>query len=181
MRKLSKGQVEKRDKLVDDVRVAGDAFEQEVTRFNDTRQEVWEAFQAAMSAAQHAADEEIEALEAQAIADLETYNKAETGFSEVEKAHGALCDAVATLRDFRDEVAAEMRDYYDDKSERWQQSDAGADYETWVDAWECADLDDPDGCLFTELDSEDESAYRKGVIDDSAMDSLGLDDLAAAP
>lgn len=181
MRKLSKVQQEKRDKLVDDVRVAGDAYEQDVTHFNDARQEAWEAFRAAMDAAQRGPDEEIEALEAKAIVDLEAYNTAETNFAEVEKAHGALCDALAVLRDFRDEVAAETRDYYDDKSERWQQSDAGSEYEAWVDAWECADLDDPDGDVFTELDPEDESAYRKGVLDGSAMDALGLDDLATAP
>lgn len=181
MRKLSKVQQEKRDKLVDDVRVAGEAYEQNITDFNDARQEAWEAFQAAMGAAQRAPDEEIRALEAKALASLDTYNKNQPGFDEVEKAHGALCDDLATLRDFRDELATEMREYYDDKSERWQQSDVGADYETWVDAWECADLEDPDAYTFPELDPDDETAFRRGMLDGSAVDTLGLDDLTAAP
>lgn len=78
---------------------------------------------------------------------------------QLDSAHDAICQAVdayneelaeysgkvQALRDYRDELVAEMQCYYDEKSERWQDGEKGAAYQTWIDEWETLDIpDDPE-------------------------------------
>lgn len=44
--------------------------------------------------------------------------------------------------DFRDSVTAEMAGYADEKSQRWQESEAGSEYQEWRAAWENLDVED---------------------------------------
>ena len=37
---------------------------------------------------------------------------------------------------FREQVAADQQSYIDDRSEKWQESDAGQAYEAWKQEWE---------------------------------------------
>ena len=65
---------------------------------------------------------------------------------------------IARARHFVEEIAAELRDEYDQKSERWHESDAGQQAEAMIQAWENASLEDvepvvlllPDRPLFKE-------------------------------
>lgn len=50
----------------------------------------------------------------------------------------ALEDYNATLEEaeqFREEVHADMETYWDERSEKWQEGDAGSDYSDWKDSW----------------------------------------------
>lgn len=44
---------------------------------------------------------------------------------------------------FRQEVADEQEDYFNGRSETWQEGDKGSAYTDWMDAWSC-DLDPAD-------------------------------------
>lgn len=64
-------------------------------------------------------------------------------------------DATSKFNDFRESVAGDMRSYYEEKSEKWQEGDNGQAYSRWLDAWEeeleemelgeeCPELSNPD-------------------------------------
>lgn len=75
---------------------------------------------------------------------------------KLEVAHNTICEAVEAyneelteynakvqeLRDYRDELLADMQCYYEEKSERWQEGEKGAAYQTWMDEWENLDIPD---------------------------------------
>jgi hypothetical protein len=42
---------------------------------------------------------------------------------------------------FRDEVVSEMDTYYDERSEKWQETDAGSSYQDWKGQYEALDID----------------------------------------
>jgi hypothetical protein len=42
---------------------------------------------------------------------------------------------------FRDEVVGEMETYYDERSEKWQETDAGSSYQDWKSQFEALDID----------------------------------------
>ena len=70
----------------------------------------------------------------------EIANKA---FSDVEAARIAFNEIISKARDFADEVGADIQAYAEEKSEKWQESEAGGGrYTDWQRAWE--DLDLPD-------------------------------------
>lgn len=69
-------------------------------------------------------------------------------------AHGKLCDAVnesnaaiANLRDWLTSAAEEARNEWDDRSEKWQEGDAGQSANEWIEKVEAAgerdDIDEP--------------------------------------
>ena len=62
-------------------------------------------------------------------------------------------DALHEAESFRQEIADDLRSYYDDKSERWQEGDTGEQYAEWVEAWEEADFS-----LYTDLGPADTDA-----------------------
>ena len=49
--------------------------------------------------------------------------------------------AVEEAKAFAERIAEEMTNYFDDRSEKWQDGDAGGEYQSWKDEWENADLD----------------------------------------
>lgn len=52
-------------------------------------------------------------------------------------------EALANAREFCEGVASEMESYYDERSEKWQDGDAGSNYSAWKDAWDdAANADD---------------------------------------
>lgn len=60
----------------------------------------------------------------------------ETAFAEVEKAQEDYNAIVGTAEEFRDEVNSAQSDYFEDKSEGWQEGGAGSAYSEWKDSWE---------------------------------------------
>jgi hypothetical protein len=66
----------------------------------------------------------------------------------------ALNEAIGETNDFRIEVHSDMEAYQGEKSERWQESNAGVEYQEWMDQWEGEidevnidepeDIDEPD-------------------------------------
>ena len=54
----------------------------------------------------------------------------------------AYNNTLKNVRDFVDEVVDRMQAYHGERSEDWQESDAGSAYQEWTDAWETADFDD---------------------------------------
>jgi hypothetical protein len=103
-----------------------------------------------------------ELLEA-AFAAREALNAAVARFNElmaqewagVEKEAEALNAAISDLTSFRDEVMQSMEDYAGERSEKWQESEAGQNYAAWMEQWEGlrvdevelerpADVDEPD-------------------------------------
>lgn len=44
-------------------------------------------------------------------------------------------DAVSNAESLREEIASDLQSVYDDKSERWQESDAGQNLSSMIDEW----------------------------------------------
>ena len=63
------------------------------------------------------------------------------------------------LREFRDRLVDRFNNEFDEKSERWQESDKASDVRSFIDEWENADFDDPDldNLLELELEEHDET------------------------
>jgi hypothetical protein len=63
----------------------------------------------------------------------------------------AYNEILAELETFRDELVGDMETYYDERSEKWQEGDAGSNYQSWKDAWEGLSVD-----VVDEVDHPDE-------------------------
>lgn len=59
-------------------------------------------------------------------------------------------DIINSVNEFVEDIKQRQQDYFDDRSETWQESDRGCDYESWKDEWdsfteleemECPDFD----------------------------------------
>jgi len=71
----------------------------------------------------------------------------ETAWEEFEEKHGALAEAIgeynlalASVIEWRDGIIQEMSDYQAERSDKWQEGDAGQAYQEWIDEWEGLDL-----------------------------------------
>lgn len=51
-------------------------------------------------------------------------------------------EAMQSLRAFRDEVVEQIETIFDEKSEKWQESDKGTAWSEWMDQWKNHDFDD---------------------------------------
>lgn len=67
--------------------------------------------------------------------------------TEIEETVQALNEAIGTynmaLQDaaaIRDEIVASMEDHYNDRSEKWQESESGGRYAEWIAEWEEAEF-----------------------------------------
>lgn len=43
---------------------------------------------------------------------------------------------IGSINEFAENVKQRQQEYYDERSETWQESDRGCDYESWKDEWE---------------------------------------------
>jgi chromosome segregation ATPase len=89
---------------------------------------------------------------------IETYNNALTEHRDrIEAARTEYNERMDRLHEIYDELHGDAQSYYDERSEKWQQSDAGQSYEQWrdkleataqelvaLDEIEIPDLDEPD-------------------------------------
>ena len=79
----------------------------------------------------------------------------------VEGAVTEFNEKLTELREIYRGIGEEARDYYENRSERWQESDAGTDYLEWVEALEAAEFDDDVEIEFPdELDELDLRSYE---------------------
>jgi hypothetical protein len=62
---------------------------------------------------------------------LELYSADEKNFDVVK-----YNEAIQNLNSFIFEIREEMQMYFDDKSEKWQESDKGFAYQEWIENWE---------------------------------------------
>jgi len=71
------------------------------------------------------------------------YNEKEAELrSPIETAVNAYNEKLKEFRSFAEEVSAEQRNEFDDKSESWQNGDTGKEIDEWINSWENADLED---------------------------------------
>lgn len=66
---------------------------------------------------------------------------------------------VREAQEFIEEMRDEMQAYYDDRSEKWQESDTGTEYYDWIDAWETG-LDEIEDIQPEEIDCPDFDAVE---------------------
>ncbi len=72
---------------------------------------------------------------------IEQFNVAmEAASAKVEQAVEAVNSAITDADSWREGVAAEMEDYASQRSERWQESEAGQNYLAWKEQFEVAFL-----------------------------------------
>lgn len=96
----------------------------------------------AIAEARHEVEVAVETFEAQRLVALETFNKTvEQAWGDVSDALGNLNIVLEAARSFRDDLVSSMDDYASDRSEKWQDGDGGAAYDSWKNEWESADLD----------------------------------------
>jgi chromosome segregation ATPase len=73
-----------------------------------------------------------EALE-QAVAAYNTAMREQR--AKVEEALNDLNGAITDAESWREEIANAQEEYYDNKSEKWQEGDKGNAYSSWKDEW----------------------------------------------
>jgi hypothetical protein len=57
--------------------------------------------------------------------------------SSIEKLVDEYNDTIGSINQFAEDIQQRQQDYYDDRSETWQESDRGSEYEDWKSEWEC--------------------------------------------
>jgi lipopolysaccharide biosynthesis regulator YciM len=80
---------------------------------------------------------------------VEKYNtKMSEAWVEVDKAVEEYNRKVEDANNFIQEIHSDMESYYDEKSEKWQEGEAGQLYREWLEAWtkeiDDCELDQPD-------------------------------------
>jgi hypothetical protein len=67
---------------------------------------------------------------------IEEFNSAvNDAYMELAEEVGAFNVAIEEARNWVDGVAGDMESCFSDRSEKWQESTAGANYQAWLDAW----------------------------------------------
>lgn len=74
---------------------------------------------------------------------------------DVEDAIANYNERRGELKGIYEEIADEARTYYDERSERWQEGDAGSDYATWVETLENFDIEEIEIELPADLEMPD--------------------------
>lgn len=97
----------------------------------------------------------VEEASGQVAAEIELARQVTTkAVASVNEKIEALNTAIEALNAFREERNGEAQSYYDDKSERWQESDRGNAYAAFVGEWEveCPTVDEVEEPSFDEVD-----------------------------
>jgi coenzyme F420-reducing hydrogenase alpha subunit len=61
---------------------------------------------------------------------------------KLETVIGEYNAALEETRAFVEEIASDMETYYDERSEKWQEGDAGTNYSDWKDQWDINEFND---------------------------------------
>lgn len=99
---------------------------------------------------------------------IDSYNeKLQELFEEIKGAEADYNQALQECRQFCADRAQEMQDYYDERSDAWQEGDAGESYTQWKDDWEAFDnVDDIDIEQPDSLEYPDELGDQQNMFDD---------------
>lgn len=74
---------------------------------------------------------------------VNAYNEAMAkAFEAVAAARDAYNEAVSDARGMVEDLVSDRRSEWEDKSEKWQESDKGQDAERWISEWEGIDLEE---------------------------------------
>jgi len=77
--------------------------------------------------------------------------------AEIQALQGRFNELVQEAQGFVQSIHDEQETYRDDRSDRWNESDAGQTYEVWMDAWDASleeiDLDLPEEIAEVPLDA----------------------------
>jgi hypothetical protein len=89
----------------------------------------------------------------------DAWEKFELAHNELATAIDAYNASLAAVTEWRDGIVQEMSDYQSERSDKWQEGDAGQAYQAWIDEWEGLDLDEvetpelPDAPDFEHIDT----------------------------
>lgn len=72
----------------------------------------------------------------------DAYQVLQAAHDELYNAVTAYNFVVAAAASLRDDLVTAMQEYYDERSDQWHESDAGSDYQSWIDAWEGSEFDE---------------------------------------
>jgi len=72
-----------------------------------------------------------------------------------------LNETVADLENFRSDIFNQMEEYFDGKSEKWQEGDTGSAYRDWMDEWSNLSLDPMEMVNDEDIDIPDVSLYEE--------------------
>lgn len=72
----------------------------------------------------------------------ELAGKLSNAYGHLSQAIEAYNATLAEVKTFCEEVVADIQTYVDDRSEKWQESDASTAYDAWKEPWEQLDLED---------------------------------------
>jgi hypothetical protein len=68
----------------------------------------------------------------------------EGAHDDLTTAIGEYNSALASVTEWRDGITQEMQDYFDERSEKWQDGDAGQAYQEWIGEWAGLELEEVD-------------------------------------
>ena len=81
--------------------------------------------------------------------------------TEIEELINEYNGFVNSTNNLVEDIQQRQQDYFDARSENWQESDRGSDYESWESEWECFDpieeIECPDLCDISEFQGLPES------------------------
>lgn len=75
----------------------------------------------------------------------EAHGKFEDVVSEYNIAVTAINEKISDIKEFVTEITTDIQQFIDDKSEKWQEGDAGESYGNWRDAWEELETEEVQG------------------------------------
>lgn len=96
----------------------------------------------------------------------ELQSKKETTKDELAQSLAEFLVLLSEVESFRDEIATSFREDYDEKSEKWMESDKAGEVDEFISEWEEADFSEPDLSQF----------LNKPEGDLSDPEQLGLED-----
>jgi hypothetical protein len=87
---------------------------------------------------------------------------------ELEAAVMTYNERMAEADEFRDVTVGDMQGHFDEKSEKWQESERGQAYLNWINEWEGAELGEVEIDFPNDLETPDLSAadVLEGLPDD---------------
>lgn len=94
-----------------------------------------------------------------------------TTFDDFRGILGKAATLAEDVRNFVSDVNGEQQDYFENRSERWKESESGNQYEMWVAAWEEFDSDIDTVAEDLEGYSSDKDLFDGGTAED-ILDSL---------
>lgn len=115
MKRLTKAQEKSFRSLLADLDEKQDDLRDAVSSFHDGRSRAFDALKAAVEAFNH---------------------EQEQLWGDVESAREDVKAALEEIEVFRDGVANDLACFFDEKSEKWQESDAGTAFIDWRDKWD---------------------------------------------